>query len=172
MAILGKPHPTLVQDIKYDAQYGKASVTTGEQLAQASLASELMVCGLAEVPYNKYVGRGQYPKFRTTPIAPSCPTVIPSIHNKYLAYFSSASKLLDQLPCTILQIIQLLQTATSHSPEQFKQELEAALEQFINDNARSRPLAEVLDKCKAYYEDFSKWARSGVVIDKLLQSCL
>ena len=86
VAILGKPHPTLAQDVKYDAQYGKASVTTGEQLAQASLASELMVCGLAEVPYSKYIGRGQYPKFRNTPIAPSCPTVVPSIHNEHLSF--------------------------------------------------------------------------------------
>ena len=73
--------------------------------------------------------------------------------------------MLDQLPCTILQIIQLLQTAALHSPDQFKQELEAALEQFINDNARSRPLAEVLDKCKAYYvqqvtlESRNKWTK-------------
>ena len=127
VAIPGTPHPILKQDVKYDAQYGKASVTTGEQLAQASLASELMVCGLAEVPYDKYIGRGQYPKFRTTPIAPSCPTVVPSIHNEHLSFFSSASKLLDQLPCTILQIIQLHQSADLHSTAQFKQELKSTM---------------------------------------------
>ena len=81
VAILGTPHPVLKQDIKYDAQYGKAAVATGEKLAQASLTSELMVCGLAEVPHKQYTGRGQYPKFRSTPIAPSCPTVVPSMYS-------------------------------------------------------------------------------------------
>ena len=73
VAILGKPHPTLAQDIKYDAQYGKASVTTGERLAQASLASELMVCGLAEVPYRKYIGRGNTPSSVTRPSHQAAP---------------------------------------------------------------------------------------------------
>ena len=70
-AILGKPSNALIQDTKYNQSYLQDSISTGEQLAQASLATEYHVLDIANIPetdYHKYVGRSQFPRFITKPI--------------------------------------------------------------------------------------------------------
>ena len=70
-AILGKPSTALIQDTKYNQSYLKDSISTGEQLAHAALATEYHVLNIAKVPetdYHKYIGRSQFPRFITKPI--------------------------------------------------------------------------------------------------------
>lgn len=65
MDILGKPSPALRRDPKITNDLLKQSIENGEELAQSSLASELLMLDVAGTPRDKqniYTGRAQYPK--------------------------------------------------------------------------------------------------------------
>ena len=66
VAILGTPIPQLQEDPKYQDLL-PSSLVVGEELAQAALASEVLILMVAEVPQSEwypYLGRSQYPKFK------------------------------------------------------------------------------------------------------------
>ena len=67
VAILGAARATLDNDPKFQGSLKKASIESGEELAKMSLGSELLVLIVRNIPKSqwfKYIGRGQYPKFK------------------------------------------------------------------------------------------------------------
>ena len=67
VAILGNPSPALENDPKFQGQLQYDMIVSGEKLALASLATELLILKVANIPtadQPKYTGRGQYPKFQ------------------------------------------------------------------------------------------------------------
>ena len=95
--ILGQPLKELSEDSKYSQEYEAESEKAGEALAWASLTAELMICKLAKVPFKGYLGRGQYPRFRRNPIAPTNDANInvPHVTCPRLLYSSLASSHID-----------------------------------------------------------------------------
>ena len=72
VAILNNPPPILENEINYKASL-KASIQVGEELAFASLSTELLVLQVSGTPKHKwepYLGRSQYPKFCVKTLAP------------------------------------------------------------------------------------------------------
>jgi len=65
-AILGTPLYVLVEDPKFKHNIDM-HIKVGEQLAHAALQAELLVCKVAGVEYQKYIGRSQYCKFVDKP---------------------------------------------------------------------------------------------------------
>ena len=68
VAILGLPQVSLMEDPKHQ---DPNSITVGESLARSSLVTELTIlmgAGIETKDFHKYVGRGQYPKFKVEPI--------------------------------------------------------------------------------------------------------
>ena len=71
VAILGQPHPVLNSDPKFQNDTRKDSIRVGEELAQAALSTELLICRVAKVDpkdFHKYIGRSQYPRFKLKPM--------------------------------------------------------------------------------------------------------
>ena len=74
VAILGKPSQELLADPKFSGSLLIDSLHVGEQFAVASLASEILVMLVCDIPtkvWHKYIGRSQYPKFKYKPIIES-----------------------------------------------------------------------------------------------------
>ena len=74
VAILGKPSQELLADPKFSGSLLMDSLHVGEQFAVASLASEILVMLVCDIPtkvWHKYIGRSQYPKFKYKPIIES-----------------------------------------------------------------------------------------------------
>ena len=68
VAILGKPIDVLNDDIKYQGDFLSDSIQEGEKMALSALTSELLVLITARIPVRdrgRYLGRSQYPRFRT-----------------------------------------------------------------------------------------------------------
>ena len=71
VAILGKPPEALQEDHKFKGELLDAAIAVGEDMAQASLSTEylvLKIAGVNEATWPRYIGRGQYPKFKEKPI--------------------------------------------------------------------------------------------------------
>ena len=67
IAILGSPMSALDEDPKYQGSLRSSAVAQGEALAQVALAAELLVLLIAGIPdkdWHRYIGRSQYPKFQ------------------------------------------------------------------------------------------------------------
>ena len=76
VAILGKPPEALQEDHKFQGELLSAAIAVGEDMAQASLSTEylvLKVAGVNEATWPRYIGRGQYPKFKEKPIEDKIP---------------------------------------------------------------------------------------------------
>ena len=70
---MGYVETNLVQDPRFDFKF-REHIKHGEQLAQAALASEILVCEVAHIPDNDiplYCGRSQYPRFKYKDLVPS-----------------------------------------------------------------------------------------------------
>ena len=74
VAILGSPPDMLLEDPKFSGSgYSQASIEAGEVLAEATLASELLVLNIVGITNTyKYIGRCQYPKFHKCSAAQTC----------------------------------------------------------------------------------------------------
>ena len=71
VAILGTPIDTLKHDKKFQGCTLKDAIASGEEVALASLTSEILVCDVAGVPskeHKLYTGRAQYPIFKVKPL--------------------------------------------------------------------------------------------------------
>ncbi len=102
-AILGSPPAALLEDPKFQGEYGRVAVVEGEKLAHATLASEIFVLNLAGIdPCDryKYTGRSQYPKFVRRPVV--------SGNSRDSKYHSSDFQ-------SIVKVLNLLQIWADHS---------------------------------------------------------
>lgn len=67
--------PELTSDCKFQPDE-QLHMRNGEILAQASSQAEVLACKVVGLPYKKYVGRAQYPQFKTKPTNLVCMTAL------------------------------------------------------------------------------------------------
>ncbi len=99
VAILNKPCGALDTDPKFQGTYREESVRVGERLALASLAAEihtLQLAGIESSFFNKYIGRGQYPRFMWKPVVSKQPSDGKSVC-KYATFWASIYGLIDRI---------------------------------------------------------------------------
>ena len=71
VAILGNPIPELISDLKFQGSLKVDQLIHGEHIAQAALATELLVLDVAQIPRKEqcsYTGRSQYPRYKYKPL--------------------------------------------------------------------------------------------------------
>ena len=99
VAILGSPSQVLANDPKFKGRTYADSVKVGEAMAHTALATELLVLIVACVPpkdRHQYIGRSQYPKFKTRSICrANCSQNI--FVNNHVAYWCHLRGLLSQV---------------------------------------------------------------------------
>ena len=154
IGILGQPLKELSEDSKYSQEYKVDSEKAGEALACATLTAEIMICRLAKVPLKGYLGRGQYPRFKRSPITPTndANIKVPHVTCPRLLYFSLASSHVDDFINGVPNgLVELLQTASDFAPAKHAEELARAIAQLMIDPLAATALSKVIDACKFYY---------------------
>ena len=71
VAILGNPIPELISVPKFQGSLKVDQLIHGEHIAQAALATELLVLDVAQIPRIEqcsYTGRSQYPRYKYKPL--------------------------------------------------------------------------------------------------------
>ena len=74
VAILGTPSAALKNDKKFQGSFLTDSIKVGENLAMQALSSEMLILITLDTPrqeWHRYIGRSQYPRFKTKSVAAS-----------------------------------------------------------------------------------------------------
>jgi len=168
-AILGSPLKQVLEDPKYQGEVKSKSIVSGEITALKSLAAELVVLTVAQIPskeHKLYTGRGQYPKFVKQPVVKQtqhnkdlCPHILFWGHVKGFSRFILRAAIdlkLAHCKDLITNLIELL-TSSTHHVEPLSQAQQAEV------IALHRSLS---------FADLHIWQQFHTVIEDVFKTCV
>ena len=157
VGILGQPLDTLANDPKFQGAIAVDSIKAGEIMAHAALSCELLVCNVSDIPHTqryKYIGRSQYPKFKSKPLISksntnryACP------HVMYWGALKNNTRALSlslPLQSTIPAATKTLFTEVEEQLAEIEEHLVGVSEELVVDVKAIPPTLEFADKKIGY----------------------